>query len=65
MTELTTVYKQQKLIMEISGDIKELKRQHAEKDKRVPLLESHVSDLEQYSRINSMIMTDKYQVTAH
>ena len=36
---IATVSKQQKMIMDLMGKIKELKRQNAEKDKRIALLE--------------------------
>lgn len=55
--EITTISKQQKLIMDMMSEIKELKRQCAEKDKTMCLLECRVADLEQYSRINDVIVS--------
>ncbi|XP_049449990.1 mucin-2-like [Epinephelus fuscoguttatus] len=42
--------------MDLMGEIKELKRQNAEKDKRITHLECRVADLEQYSRMNDVII---------
>lgn len=55
--EITTISKQQKMILDMMGEIKELKKQCAEKDKMVALLECRVADLEQYSRINDVVVS--------
>ncbi len=55
--ESTTISEQQKLIMDLMEKIKELKRQHAEKVKRIAFFECHVADLEQYFRINNVIIS--------
>lgn len=55
--EITTISKQQKLILNLMDDIKELRRQSEEKDKKIAMLEGRVSDLEQYSRVNDVIVT--------
>lgn len=55
--EFSNIFKQQQIIMELMGDIRELKRQQVEKDKRIALLECQVTDLEQYSRINYIIIS--------
>lgn len=55
--EITTIAKQQKLIINLIEDIKELRRQSEEKDKKIALLEVRVAELEQYSRISDVIVT--------
>ncbi|CAL8236488.1 unnamed protein product [Boreogadus saida] len=49
--------KQQRDILDLAGEIKVLRVQSEEKDKRIIHLESRVSDLEQYTRINNVIVT--------
>ena len=49
--------KQQKMIMELVAEVKTLRIQNAEKDKRLDFLESRVQALEQYSRINDVIVS--------
>ncbi|KAL7374961.1 hypothetical protein ABVT39_009825 [Epinephelus coioides] len=44
-------------IMELVAEVKDLRLQNAEKEKRIAYLESRVADLEQYSRINDVIVT--------
>lgn len=51
MEEMTTISKQQKAMMELMGETKELKRLNMEKDKKIATLERRPEDLEQYSRI--------------
>lgn len=55
--EITTISKEQKLILNLMEDIKELRRQSEEKDKKIAMLEGRLSDLEQYSRVNDVILT--------
>ena len=55
--ELTTVTKQLKVLMDLMGEIKELKRQNMEKDQKISVLEKRLDDLEQYSRINDLIVS--------
>lgn len=55
--EITSISRQQKVIMDLLGEIKELKRQNAEKDKRIAHLEYRVADLEQYSRMNDIVIS--------
>ncbi|KAM3618395.1 uncharacterized protein V6R79_019930 [Siganus canaliculatus] len=55
--EISTISKQQKLILDLMDEIKELKKQCAEKDKMVAILECRVADLEQYSRKNYIVVS--------
>ncbi|KAL7394751.1 hypothetical protein ABVT39_003443 [Epinephelus coioides] len=55
--EVSAVRLQQKSIMELVAEVKDLQLQNAEKEKRIAYLESRVADLEQYSRINDAIVT--------
>lgn len=55
--EIAIISKQQKVIMDMMEEIKELKRQNAEKDKTISTLEGRVADLEQYSRMNDLIVS--------
>lgn len=55
--EISTISKHQKLILEMMGEIKELKKQCAEEDKMVALLECCVADLQQYSRMNDIVVS--------
>lgn len=55
--EITTISKQQKVIMDLFEEIKDLRRQNEEKDKKIVMLEGRVSELEQYSRLNDVIVT--------
>ncbi len=48
---------QQKGILGLVEEVKALCIQNAEKDKRLDFLESRVADLEQYTRINDVIIT--------
>ncbi|KAL7382808.1 hypothetical protein ABVT39_027930 [Epinephelus coioides] len=43
--------------MNLMEEIKELKRQNAEKDRKISMLEGRVADLEQYSRMNDLIIS--------
>uniref|UniRef100_A0A1A8UJK6 Uncharacterized protein n=1 Tax=Nothobranchius furzeri TaxID=105023 RepID=A0A1A8UJK6_NOTFU len=55
--ELTTVRQQQKSIMDLVQEVKKLKQQNAEKDKQIYILQKRVDELEQYSRINDVVIT--------
>ena len=55
--EIAAMRKQQRDIPDLAGEIKVLRMQSEEKDKRIIHLESRVSDLEQYTRINNVIVT--------
>ncbi|KAI9525221.1 hypothetical protein NQZ68_009901 [Dissostichus eleginoides] len=48
---------QQKNILDLVKEVKDLRIQNAEKDKRRTYLESRVEDLEQYTRMNNVIVT--------
>lgn len=43
--------------MELMGEVQSLKKLSIEKDKRIKLLENRVSNLEQYSRMNILIIS--------
>ncbi|XP_015259872.1 PREDICTED: protein NLRC3-like [Cyprinodon variegatus] len=43
--------------MNFRGEIRELKKQNAEKDAKIKMLETRVTDMEQYSRVNDVIIT--------
>lgn len=55
--EITNISKQQKVIMNLMDEVKELKRQNYEKDKKISMLEGRIADLEQYSRMNDLIVS--------
>lgn len=55
--EIAAVVKQQEMIMEMMGEIRELKKQNGEKDVKIAHLECRVDDLEQYSRMNDLIVS--------
>ncbi|KAK7172480.1 hypothetical protein R3I93_002554 [Phoxinus phoxinus] len=55
--EISTVSKQQKTIIDLMGEIKELKKQNEEKDKRITSLECHVADMEQHYRMNVIVVS--------
>ena len=56
-SEMATLTKQQSIITELLEEIKRLKLQNGEQQKRIVDLEDRVSDLEQYSRINDVIIS--------
>lgn len=47
----------QKGIRDLVGEVKAMRVQNHEKDRRIAFLESRVSDLEQYTRMNDVIVT--------
>lgn len=55
--EIAKIAKQQNTIMNMMGEIRELKRQNEEKENKIRMLETRVADLEQYSRINDVIIS--------
>ncbi|KAJ8389951.1 hypothetical protein AAFF_G00112360 [Aldrovandia affinis] len=55
--ESSDVKLQQKTILELVEEVKALRIQNAEKDRRLDYLENRVADLEQYSRMNYIIVT--------
>ena len=55
--DVMTVSNQQQTIMNLMKEIKDLKMQNAELVKKTDYLENRVSDLEQYSRMNDVIIT--------
>lgn len=55
--DVTVIKTQQKQILELLEEVKILRIQNAEKDKRIADLERRVEDLEQYSRINEVVVT--------
>lgn len=57
VAEVSVVKKQQTEILKLVADVKELRLANEEKDKRISQLEKTVADLEQYTRINDVIIT--------
>ncbi|KAJ8393943.1 hypothetical protein AAFF_G00054760 [Aldrovandia affinis] len=55
--EISDVKLQQKTILELVEEVKALRIQNAEKDRRLDYLENRVADLEQYTRMNDIIVT--------
>lgn len=55
--EIHKVSTQQQMLMDLTREVKELKRQNDEKDKKITALENRVADLEQYTRMNDLIIT--------
>ncbi|KAI9516434.1 hypothetical protein NQZ68_015935 [Dissostichus eleginoides] len=55
--EISAVRLQQKGILDLFEEVKILRIQNAEKDKRLEYLESRLEDLEQYTWINDVIIT--------
>ncbi|KAK1884290.1 Kinesin-related protein 11 [Dissostichus eleginoides] len=55
--EIKTVAAQQNKIMELMGERQSLKIQNIEKDKKITFLENRVADLEQYTRMNDLIIS--------
>ncbi|KAJ8401986.1 hypothetical protein AAFF_G00372210, partial [Aldrovandia affinis] len=47
----------QKTILELVEEVNALRIQNAEKDRRLDYLENRVADLEQYTRMNDIIVT--------
>lgn len=55
--EISTVKLQQKAILDLVEEVKALRIQNAEKDRRLAYLENRMADLEQYTRMNDVIIT--------
>lgn len=55
--EIYVVKLQEKAIMDLVEEVKALRIQNTEKDRRLVHLESRVAELEQYTRINDVIVT--------
>lgn len=55
MEEVSVVRQQQKTIMSLVEEVKALRLQNIEKDKRIMSLENRVADLEQYTRMNEIV----------
>uniref|UniRef100_A0A096MAF3 L1 transposable element RRM domain-containing protein n=1 Tax=Poecilia formosa TaxID=48698 RepID=A0A096MAF3_POEFO len=55
--EIAKISQPQNLIMNLMGEVKELKRQNVEKDEQIAFLEHRVADLEQYSRMNDVVIS--------
>ncbi|KAM3612810.1 uncharacterized protein V6R79_015011 [Siganus canaliculatus] len=55
--EMTTVKNQQKTIMELVTQVQALVLANKEKDKKIAHLERRVDDLEQYTRLNDIIVS--------
>ena len=55
--EVAKISAQQTKIMDLMGEIHTLKIQNIEKDTKITLLENRVDDLEQYSRMNDLIIS--------
>lgn len=55
--EISVVRQQQKVIMDLVAEVKTLRKQNADNKKCLAWLESRVQDLEQYSRINDVIVS--------
>lgn len=55
--EISTVKLQQKAILDLVEEVKALRIQNAEKDRRLAYLENRMADLEQDTRMNDVIIT--------
>ncbi|KAJ8358730.1 hypothetical protein SKAU_G00152550 [Synaphobranchus kaupii] len=55
--EVTAVRQQQKMILDLVDEVKALRLLNAEKDRKIAFLEKRVDDLEQYTRMNDIIVT--------
>ncbi|MEQ2297777.1 hypothetical protein AMECASPLE_038129 [Ameca splendens] len=55
--ETSTIRLQQKYILDLVEEVKALRLLNEEKDKRIAVLENRVADLEQYTRMNEVIIT--------
>ncbi|CAL8291098.1 unnamed protein product [Merluccius merluccius] len=55
--EVAAIKQQQKTILDLVLEVKQLKLQNAEKDKQLLYLDNRVADLEQYTRMNDIIVT--------
>ena len=55
--ETSAIRLQQKSILDLVLEVKALRLLNEEKDKRIAVLENRVADLEQYTRMNDVIIT--------
>lgn len=55
--EISAVKLQQKAILEVLEEVKALRIQNTQKDQHLVYQESHVAELEQYTRVNDVIVT--------
>ena len=55
--DMAIMSKQQTVLMGLMEEIKQLKTEHLEKDKKIAALESRVDEIEQYSRLNNIIIS--------
>ena len=55
--DMSTVMKQQAILMELFAEVKLLKIEAQEKDKKIHELEKRVQDIEQYTRMEDVIIT--------
>lgn len=55
--EMQKISTQQTTIMELMLEVKELKKQNEEKKQKITTLENRLADLEQYTRINDLIIS--------
>ena len=55
--EMTTVSTQQKKLMGLMAEVQLLKEQNMEKEKKIVALENRVAELEQYTRMNDLIIS--------
>lgn len=55
--EMATLTKQQSIITDLLSEIKQLKRLNMEQEQRIDFLENRLADLEQYSRMNDVIIS--------
>lgn len=58
--EVSAIRVQQRSILELMEEVKALRLQNIEKEKRIASLEERVADLEQYTRTNDIIVTGLY-----
>lgn len=56
-TDLAAMSKQQTVITDLLNEIKLLKKRNMEQEKKIESLETRVSDLEQYSRLNDVLIS--------
>ncbi|MEQ2208023.1 hypothetical protein XENOCAPTIV_023342 [Xenoophorus captivus] len=55
--ETSAIRLQQKYILDLVEEVKALQLLNVEKNKRITVLENHMADLEQYTRMNDVIIT--------
>lgn len=55
--EISAIKQQQKGILSLVEEVKALRIQNAEKDRRLADLENRVAELEQYTRVNDVVVT--------